>query len=309
MLLIRQTVGVDAAHLSSDCAVGRTAGLYSIGLTGTIWDTRFLPRAPRNRSAWSLIGLVLRGSVWVGPSQVRLEPGSGMVLREHHVLPGGPSRVVLRSDGDGIQVVALRVLTSRLRAAAETPVLQQLGPRITAELVSFAEVVRSGRPVDDPEQRLAAAVAAAVRDKLLTTAAAADGAREAPRPDLVRAGATVFPLLAELSRNPMLVDLVERASVTPRQILRDILRMQSEYDFPDRGWRELLTRWRTITAVLLLSANDMTPARVASEVGYGSVTAMGRAFRRQGLPPPSEVRRRIRDESALPDGLRAPRCA
>lgn len=101
--------------------------------------------------------------------------------------------------------------------------------------------MQSGEPVEDLEQRLAAAVEAAVHDKLLTSAAATEPLHEESRPDLCRASAAVFPLLSELSQSPMLVDLVERASVTPRQILRDILRMQSEYDFPDRGWRELLS--------------------------------------------------------------------
>ena len=46
---------------------------------------------------------------------------------------------------------------------------------------------------------------------------------------------------------------------------------------------------RLRAAVLLLSAPDATPNEVAKVVGYGSLDAMGRAFRDAQLPPPSLV--------------------
>lgn len=297
MLVVRQTLGVDGARLAFDCAIGPRAGLYSVSLVGATWDTRFVPEAPCDRSAWSLIALVVRGRAWLDPGRIELEPGSGVVLGEQHVLPNGRSPVVVRSGADRCEAVALRVPTSWLAVAAEQPLRRRLGARLSGELTSFADVMRRGSVVNDLEQRVSAAVQAAADDHLLTAATCAGVAGAVLPPELRRASAAVFPSLGKLSQNPMLVDLVERACVTPRQILRDILRLQSEYDFPDRGWREFVTRWRVTLAVLLLSANDMTPRRAASETGYGSVTAMGRAFRRHGLPSPREVRRRIHDGS------------
>jgi AraC-like DNA-binding protein len=42
-------------------------------------------------------------------------------------------------------------------------------------------------------------------------------------------------------------------------------------------------------AVMLLSAPDATASDVSQVVGYGSLDAMGRAFRDAKMPPPSTI--------------------
>jgi AraC-like DNA-binding protein len=51
---------------------------------------------------------------------------------------------------------------------------------------------------------------------------------------------------------------------------------------------------RLRAAVLLLSAPEATPSDVARTVGYGSLDAMGRAFRDAHLPAPSVVQQAVR---------------
>jgi len=46
--------------------------------------------------------------------------------------------------------------------------------------------------------------------------------------------------------------------------------------------------------VLFLSAPGGTPSEVAKAVGYGSLDAMGRAFRDAKLPAPSVVQEAVR---------------
>ena len=42
---------------------------------------------------------------------------------------------------------------------------------------------------------------------------------------------------------------------------------------------------------MLLSAREASIAKIAATIGYGSTTAMDRAFRNAKLPPPRDVRR------------------
>ena len=46
--------------------------------------------------------------------------------------------------------------------------------------------------------------------------------------------------------------------------------------------------------MLLLSAPDATPSDVSRAVGYGSLDAMGRAFRDASLPAPSIIQDAVR---------------
>ena len=51
---------------------------------------------------------------------------------------------------------------------------------------------------------------------------------------------------------------------------------------------------RLRAACLFLSAPGATPSDVARTIGYGSLDAMGRAFRDANLPSPSVVQEAVR---------------
>lgn len=117
------------------------------------------------------------------------------------------------------------------------------------------------------------------------------GADEEEAP--ARAQEALFPTVEHLSEQPMLVDVTDRVAVTDRQARRDVIKMQQEFDLFDRGFRETVHRWRLTASALLLSAKDLSVSQIATAVGYGSLTAMGRAFKKANLPTPSQVRRQL----------------
>jgi AraC-like DNA-binding protein len=60
------------------------------------------------------------------------------------------------------------------------------------------------------------------------------------------------------------------------------------------GFRDAMRVIRLRAACLFLSAPHATPSEVARHVGYGSLDAMGRAFRDANLPSPSVVQEAVR---------------
>jgi transcriptional regulator GlxA family with amidase domain len=126
-------------------------------------------------------------------------------------------------------------------------------------------------------------------DRILTERA--DLPSEDPHSSLAaRAVSSIFPVVSKLALKPMLVDVVARTGIGERQILRDFLKVQIEYDLLDRGWRESLVRWRATLAVLLLSVDRLSIEEIAALAGYSGPTAMGRALREAGLPTASVIR-------------------
>jgi AraC-like DNA-binding protein len=63
---------------------------------------------------------------------------------------------------------------------------------------------------------------------------------------------------------------------------------------PGRGFRDATHLYRIRYATLLLSAPGVTATEIAKRLGYGTLTALGRAFRDAGLPAPSEISAALR---------------
>ena len=80
------------------------------------------------------------------------------------------------------------------------------------------------------------------------------------------------------------------AGMSLRQTTRDVAAMTQLFRLPGNNLRELLRVLRLRRATMLLSAPGLSLEDVASEIGYGSLTALGRAFRDAGLPPPRDIR-------------------
>lgn len=99
-------------------------------------------------------------------------------------------------------------------------------------------------------------------------------------------------------RMPSLSDLSSIIGLSGRQLTRDIKALAGAISAPDARWRSTMLDWRIRQATTLLSAPTATVTNVAKEVGYGSVEAMGRAFRDANLQPPVEVRAAMLDTIA-----------
>jgi len=108
------------------------------------------------------------------------------------------------------------------------------------------------------------------------------------------------PLYQGVVASASLKQISTLAGLSLRQLGRDLTELTRTFGLFGAGFREMMRVLRLRVAVLLLSAPDGTPSDVARTVGYGSLDAMGRAFRDASLPAPSIVQEavRFRDEPA-----------
>jgi AraC-like DNA-binding protein len=102
------------------------------------------------------------------------------------------------------------------------------------------------------------------------------------------------PLYQNLSTSASLKQIASLAGLSLRQLGRDLGDLTRTFGLFGAGFRDAMRVLRLRAAVLLLSAPDGTPSDVARIVGYGSLDAMGRAFRDAHLPAPSLVQEAVR---------------
>ena len=102
------------------------------------------------------------------------------------------------------------------------------------------------------------------------------------------------PLYQGISASTSLKQISTLAGLSLRQLGRDLADLTRTFGLFGAGFREMMRVLRLRVAVLLLSAPEATPSDVARTVGYGSLDAMGRAFRDANLPAPSIVQEAVR---------------
>jgi len=109
-----------------------------------------------------------------------------------------------------------------------------------------------------------------------------------------RLWAVMSPLYQRLATSATLKQIASLTDLSLRQLGRDLADLTRTFQLFGAGFRDAMRVLRLRAAVLLLSAPDATPSDVAKTVGYGSLDAMGRAFRDARLPPPSVVQSAVR---------------
>lgn len=105
---------------------------------------------------------------------------------------------------------------------------------------------------------------------------------------------TLKPFYSDLAMSTSLKQLAVIAKLSLRQLGRDLGDFTRDFGLFGGGFRDATRVLRLRAAVLLLSAPGATPSEVAKAVGYGSLDAMGRAFRDAKLPAPSVVQEAVR---------------
>lgn len=110
----------------------------------------------------------------------------------------------------------------------------------------------------------------------------------------VRVWAVLRPLYQDLATSASLKQIAALAGLSLRQLGRDLTDLTRTFGLFGAGFRDATRILRLRAAVLLLSAPDATPGDVARIVGYGSLDAMGRAFRDAQLPAPSVIHAAVR---------------
>ena len=111
---------------------------------------------------------------------------------------------------------------------------------------------------------------------------------------ITRLWAVMKPLYEDLAVSASLKQIASLAGLSLRQLGRDLSELTRTFGLFGAGFRDAMRVLRLRAAVLLLSSPGGTPSEVARAVGYGSLDAMGRAFRDAQLPAPSVVQDAVR---------------
>ncbi|MCB9578920.1 MAG: helix-turn-helix transcriptional regulator [Polyangiaceae bacterium] len=289
MLRACERFGLSDVGLTLRFAVERDAGVYYAKLEGASWHTGLLPQAPNPPGDWVFLCLIRAGRVWVAPDGFWLESGVPFVVTEQHIVAADPDGSCFRSEMPVLEGVALRVRAADTRLDASRPKNVTVDASVRQALENAVDVLAGDADTGETQSLFQRLLDACADTGILTRHLRVEAERRR-HSALERARKALFPILETLFQSPMLVDAMSRVGTTDRQVRRDILRLQREYGFFDRGWRNALNRWRITAAVLLLSSDSLSNAEVAVAVGYGSLTAMDRAFKRAGLPTPRQVR-------------------
>ncbi len=114
-----------------------------------------------------------------------------------------------------------------------------------------------------------------------------------------RLWAVMKPLYEELSTSASLKQIATIARLSLRQLGRDLGDLSRTFGLFGGGFRDTSRVIRLRAATLFLSAPNAAPSEVARTVGYGSLDAMGRAFRDANLPSPSVVQDAVKYRADL----------
>jgi AraC-like DNA-binding protein len=102
------------------------------------------------------------------------------------------------------------------------------------------------------------------------------------------------PFYSNLATSTTLKQIATIAGLSLRQLGRDLGDFTRDFGLFGGGYRDATRLLRLRAAVLFLSAPGGSPSDVAKAIGYGSLDAMGRAFRDAHLPAPSVVQDAVR---------------
>jgi AraC-like DNA-binding protein len=249
-----------------------------------LYDSAFSPPA-KKASAFVHLYASLRGSLAVGGGPAVSGP-QAYVLSESEfdrVTPGSPT---FRSWGAPATIVELRIPAADLRRPVGLRHGQIQLPTAVWDAYGALETAPSEQALHQLIVRLGEA---GVLSRDLTSSVVAD---EPER--FVRLWTVLRPLYEDLATSASLKQIAIVAKLSLRQLGRDLGDLTRTFGLFGAGFRDAMRVLRLRAAALLLSAPDGTPSDVAKAVGYGSLDAMGRAFRDAAMPAPSAVQDAVR---------------
>ncbi len=271
---------------SSHVFFERSFRAFSVERRGLLWDSRFAPARNAAGPGATSIYLVLAGRVTWSPAGASCGEGMLFVATESQ-LDGesGARGHTLRASGEPFRSLELRIDPSFcLRAAPAEPEVMASSERLRAA----AEGVLAKQ--DTPAM-------GAFLETLEASGLLRPGARgllHAAEPEhLVRCWNAVASHFLRFETAPSLQAFADLAGVSLRQMSRDVEALLSTFPIGGDGFREYVTDVRLRWATVLLSARVLRIEQIAEAAGYGSVQALGRAFRDAGLPSPAALRRAL----------------
>ena len=287
MLIARGSIGIGASTMAWAVAFGPRLRFAIAHRRGLVLDTRFVPASTHEADDDPCLYVVLRGS-WRDSEGSHFQAPAAFVVSEQQLEGAfGERPFTYRCDPHDFLVVEahFRAGDTPLRAGVH-PVPVVLEPGVWAALGQVAAIESH----DDSSLIDALCTFA---DRLGET-----GLLAATLPQLVRRPASlplrllwtaIRPMAERLDLLPTLQQVGDSIGVSSRQVDRYVREFLVSSRLVGRAWRPASLHLRLKMAVVLLSAPEAKVGEVARIVGYGSIDAMGRAFRDAGLGSPSAV--------------------
>jgi AraC-like DNA-binding protein len=282
-----------ASQMRTTIFLSRELRAQHVRRAGLVLDSRFVAHADKPLDVVTVM-LVREGTLCTSGG-ARASGTSAWILGEDELERVVPGATTVRLWGDPFVSVSLVVP----RARVQLPIGAAYGPRPLGSAVweAFDAMPPPGDVTDAHAQSLVALLDR-LADEGVVARAIADDAR---KPDEHPAATRLWTKLAERYEkqdSAVYVDLFSVAmGSSPRQITRGLQALTRQFLFFG-GFRESLRVLRLRRAALLLSAPSLRASDVARLVGYGSVDAMGRAFRDAGFPSATEIRKETRADHA-----------
>jgi AraC-like DNA-binding protein len=273
----------ETSTLKSTIFLERRLRAHLVTRDRLLYDSRYAPPA-KKASPYVHLFAQLHGTLAVGARHYAAP--CAFVLAETEFDRVQPDSTTFRSFGAPGEIIELRVVASDLRR----PVGLAYGPvELDAGVWRAYEELSRARD----EQALYRTIAmlgetGVVSRELLSSIVTAEPER------YVRIWTALKPFYEDLAMSVSLKQLATFAGLSLRQLGRDLADFTRDFGLFGGGFRDATRVLRLRGAVLLLSAPGATPSAVAKAVGYGSLDAMGRAFRDAKLPAPSVVQDAVR---------------
>lgn len=244
-----------------------------------LFDSRYVPPV-KQPSSFVHLYAQLRGSLAIAGGPPVAGP-LAYALDETELDRPTPGSLTFRSWGAPGVIVEIRVPATELRL----PVGLRHGPVTLPARVWDAYAALEADPSDGHLHEVIVRLGEA---QILSSDLTESVVRDEPE-RFVRLWEVLRPLYEDLSTSPSLKQIASVAKLSLRQLGRDLGEFMRTFGLYGAGFRDAIRILRLRAATLMLSAQGGTPSDVARAVGYGSVDAMGRAFRDAGLPAPSVV--------------------
>jgi AraC-like DNA-binding protein len=270
--------------LRSTAFLERRLRVHMVKRDRLLFDTAYAPPAKSVSSSVHLFAQ-LRGTFHVAGAAPVTAP-CAFVLAETEFDRVVRGALTFRSYGARCTIVEARVPAADLRRPAGLAHGQIALPDAVWAAYSALEDQRSEAAVHALIAELGAA------DVLSRDLIASVVASEPER--FLRLWSVMRPLYQNLATSASLKQIAALAGLSLRQLGRDLRDLTRTFSLFGNGFRDAMRVLRLRAAVLLLSAPDGTPSDVARTIGYGSLDAMGRAFRDAHLPAPSIVQEAVR---------------
>ncbi|HEY4241346.1 MAG TPA: hypothetical protein VGM88_16105 [Kofleriaceae bacterium] len=284
MLSATSTRAFHGSTLHSTVFLERQLRVHLVRRDRLLFASKFAPPA-RKPGPWVHIFASIRGTFAVDHGATHGEPVA-YALAESEFDAIQPDAITFRSFGDPCTIVEVRLLAKDLRV----PLGLRHGPLALPPVAWDAYRALEATP-GEPQMR--AVIDQLGRAKIVASDLADTIVAEEPE-RFSRLWTVLRPLYEELSTSASLKQIAGLAQLSLRQLGRDLGDVTRTFGLYGGGFRDAMRTLRLRAAVLLLSAPSGTPSDVARAVGYGSLDAMGRAFRDAGLPAPSAVQDSVR---------------